>query len=174
MITLRDKGKLLESKLAELIQFGEQNDSISEKLHRLTVALIAAPDRAAAIQITRYHLREDFTVPHVELRLWDVHAAATPGVESALISEEARVFSDSLTQPYISARAMFDSASWFGASGAQLRSFAYIPLRSKAAFGLLTLASEDPQRFYPEMGTMYLKRLGDVVGAVLARGAVDG
>jgi uncharacterized protein YigA (DUF484 family) len=46
---------------------------------------------------------------------------------------------------------------------------AYIPLRGQQAFGLLTLASEDPQRFYPEMGTMYLKRLGDSVSAALGR-----
>ena len=48
VLTLRDKNKLLETKLAELIRFGEQNDSISEKLHRLTVALLAAPDAPAA------------------------------------------------------------------------------------------------------------------------------
>jgi uncharacterized protein YigA (DUF484 family) len=34
---------------------------------------------------------------------------------------------------------------------------------------LLALASEDPQRFYPEMGTLYLKRLGELVGAAVGR-----
>ena len=172
VLTLRDKNKLLETKLAELIRFGEQNDSISEKLHRLTVALVASADAPAAIHATRYHLVEDFAVPHVELRLWSAGGVAPEGetsVEYSPISEEARVFADSLTQPYISARAMFDSASWFGADGERLRSFAYIPLRGQQAFGLLTLASEDPQRFYPEMGTMYLKRLGDSVSAALGR-----
>jgi uncharacterized protein len=172
ILTLRDKSKLLESKLAELIQFGEQNDAISEKLHRLTLALVAAADRAAAIHGTRHHLRDDFSVPHVELRLWD---AGDGSVEYTPISEEARVFADSLNQPYISARAMFDSAHWFGGDGDRLRSFAYIPLRARSAFGLLVLASEDAQRFYPEMGTLYLKRLGDLVGAaLLARGAGAG
>ena len=40
---------------------------------------------------------------------------------------------------------------------------------SEQAFGLLALASEDPQRFYPDMGTLYLKRLGEIVSAALAR-----
>jgi uncharacterized protein YigA (DUF484 family) len=31
------------------------------------------------------------------------------------------------------------------------------------------LASEDAQRFYPEMGTVYLKRIGELVGAALLR-----
>ena len=173
MLTLRDKNKLLESKLAELIQFGEQNDAISDKLHRLTLALIAAGSRAAAVHAVRYHLREDFSVPHVELRLWDGPAGdAAP--EYAAVSEEARVFADSLNQPYISARPMFDSARWFGSEGERLRSFAYVPLRAAKAFGLLVLASEDAQRFYPEMGTLYLKRLGDLVGAALAAAGADG
>ena len=29
--------------------------------------------------------------------------------------------------------------------------------------------SEDAQRFYPEMGTLYLKRLGDLAAATLLR-----
>ena len=36
-------------------------------------------------------------------------------------------------------------------------------------FGMLALGSEDVLRFYPEMGTLYLKRLGDMVGAALLR-----
>jgi len=168
ILTLREKNKLLETKLAELIRFGEQNDAISEKLHRLTLVLMAAADSDAVIHATRYHLREDFALPHVELRLWGFGRSGS-SVEFTPVSEETRVFADSLTQPYISTRAMFDSAGWFGAAAEQLHSFAYIPLRGQDAFGLLTLASEDAQRFYPEMGTLYLKRLGDVAGAALER-----
>jgi uncharacterized protein YigA (DUF484 family) len=31
------------------------------------------------------------------------------------------------------------------------------------------LASEDAKRFYPEMGTLYLDRLGQLIGAALTR-----
>jgi len=34
---------------------------------------------------------------------------------------------------------------------------------------MLALASEDPLRFYPDMGTMYLKRLGELATAALGR-----
>jgi len=50
-----------------------------------------------------------------------------------------------------------------------LKSFAYITLRNDKAFGLLALASEDPQRFYPGMGTLYLKRLGELISTSLVR-----
>jgi uncharacterized protein YigA (DUF484 family) len=50
-----------------------------------------------------------------------------------------------------------------------LKSFAYVALRGKETFGLLALASEDAQRFYPEMGTLYLTRIGEVAAACLLR-----
>ena len=46
MLSLRDKNRQLEAKLGELLQFGEENDVISEKMHRLAVALV---DQEAAI-----------------------------------------------------------------------------------------------------------------------------
>jgi uncharacterized protein YigA (DUF484 family) len=64
---------------------------------------------------------------------------------------------------------MVDTAEWFGESAAHLRSFAYIPLKNTRAFGLIALASEDAQRFYPEMGTLYLKRLGELTASALLR-----
>jgi uncharacterized protein YigA (DUF484 family) len=63
---------------------------------------------------------------------------------------------------------MVDTAGLFGEASAHLRSFSYLPLRDGETFGLLALASEDAQRFYPGMGTLYLKRLGDLVSAAIA------
>src|SRR3954466_8283919 len=69
-VALREKVKLLEGRLAELIRFGEENDTISEKVHRLAVALVGARDFPALVQSLYFHLREDFAVPHVALRVW--------------------------------------------------------------------------------------------------------
>ena len=46
MLTLREKNRASESKLAELIAFGEENDQISEKVHRLAVGHGAGYRRA--------------------------------------------------------------------------------------------------------------------------------
>jgi uncharacterized protein len=35
--------------------------------------------------------------------------------------------------------------------------------------GVLALASEDAERFYPEMGTLYLSRIGDLLAHSLWR-----
>ena len=168
ILSLREKGKQLEGKLRELIDFGEENDAIGEKLHRLTLVLMAARDAETVIEAMYFNLREDFAVPHTVLRLWP--AGGHPQLpEFAAVSAEAREFAESLANPYCSPRAMVDTAAWYGEQSSPLRSFAYVALKSERVFGLLAMASEDVQRFYPEMGTLYLKRLGELASAALQR-----
>ncbi|MEO7727589.1 MAG: DUF484 family protein, partial [Burkholderiales bacterium] len=166
ILTLRDKGKLLEDKLRELLEFGEQNDAIGEKLHRLTLALVTKRDVEAVVAALHFNLREDFAVPHTVLRLWP-EGAHGELPEFDAVSPATRDFAESLSNPYCSAHAMVDTAEWFGEAAAHLRSFAYVALKNGHTFGLLAMASEDAQRFYPEMGTLYLKRLGEVTAAAV-------
>jgi uncharacterized protein YigA (DUF484 family) len=167
----RDKIRVLESKLAELIQFGEENDTISERVHRLSLGLLTAHNLKALTATIKLNLGEDFLVPHVALRLW-----SKPQDEDDVFHEifdevdaELRVWVESLLNPYCGHRPGLDINSWFGDVNAPLESFAMVALRGERAFGLLVLASEDVQRFYPEMGTLYLKRIGELVSAALIR-----
>ena len=168
LISLREKNKVLEAKLRELVEYGEQNDAIGERVHRAALAIIKAANLEALLQLVHYNLREDFAVPHVAIRLWsEWDHPPLPAFEGC--SQEVKVFADSLNQPYCSSKAMFETAEWFGEAASLLKSFAYIALRNDKAFGLLGLASEDPQRFYPGMGTLYLQRLGDLISTALLR-----
>jgi uncharacterized protein YigA (DUF484 family) len=168
ILTLRDRSKQLESKLREVIQFGEENDAISEKVHRISLALLAAHDIGGILNTVYLSLREDFAVPHVALRVW--RGNGREGLpEFGPVSEASREFAASLAHPYCSAHAMVDTLALFGDVGPHLRSFAYLPLRDGEAFGVLALASEDAQRFYPEMGTLYLKRLAELVAGAISR-----
>jgi len=169
ILTLRDKGKQLESKLRELIEYGEENDAIGEKLHRLALALLGARDLEAVSAALYASLGEDFAVPHVALRLWP-EGAIPPLPEFAPVGGGAREFAESLANPYCGTRAILDTAGWFGESAALLKSFAYVALKNgDKTVGLLALASEDAQRFYPEVGTLYLKRLGELITAAVLR-----
>ena len=167
ILTLRDRAKQLEAKMGELIQFGEENDVISEKVHRLTLAMLAARDLPALIHAAAFNLREDFAVPHVALRLW--HSGVSAESSDALASDATKAFAASLLHPHCGPLAMADTAVLFGEAAPLLKSFAYVALRGKETFGLLALASEDAQRFYPEMGTLYLTRIGEVAAACLLR-----
>jgi hypothetical protein len=168
MLTLREKSRALEGKLRELVQFGEENDSISERVHRITLALLAARDLPLLLDALYDNLRADFAVPAIALRLW-IEAPAQDRIEYADIGQEARVFAESIADPYFSERPILDTGLWFGDGHADVRSLAYVPLRLERTIGLLVLGSEDPQRFSADKGTLYLTRLGQVISMALKR-----
>jgi len=171
LIAMRDKVHMLENKLAELIQFGEENDGISERLHALTLALLTASVPQDIVAALAIHLREGFAVPHHALRGWTLTGDAVPGLTEP-VSQTVRDAVAAMAQPVCGALAVNDASDWFGEVSPHLRSFACIPLRpapAAAPIGLLVLASEEAKRFYAGMGTLYLERLGQLVGAALVR-----
>jgi uncharacterized protein YigA (DUF484 family) len=158
LLALREKNKELEKKLSELIAFAKENDALQHKVHEFVVALFAARDLATLQEMIPHLLREIFAVPHAALRLWQ---ASPP-------SAEVLAFADTQAQPVCLHHAAHDTAAWFGEAAAQLHSFAYLPLHAGSeTIGLLVLASEDKQRFYPEMGTVFLQRLAEAASAAL-------
>ena len=167
ILALRDKVRLLEGKLAELLQFGEENDAIGEKVHRLAAALLGARDFAATAQALDFHLREDFSVPHVALRVWG-KPLPEGSTEGAAVADELRAQVDSMGAPQCGPAAASPFLAWCGDARDHVRSLALVPLGQTKSFGLLALGSEDAQRFYPEMGTLYLRRLGELFAAALA------
>jgi uncharacterized protein YigA (DUF484 family) len=163
-VALREKAKLLEGKLGELIQFGEENDVISEKVHRLAVAIAGARDFPALAQSLYFHLREDFAVPHVALRVWG-KSVPVDFEEAAAVGEAERRQAATMAVPQCGPAAGSGFAAWFGEAAEHVRSLALVPLGQTAVFGLLLLGSEDAERFYPEMGTLYLRRIGELCAA---------
>ena len=158
IVSLREKVKLLETKLGEFVRFGEDNDAIAEKVHRLSLALLGAKDATAATQALQFHLREDFSVPHVALKLWAGGDAAA----------ELRDRAETLGAPQCGPAAGNPFLGWFGEAADHVRSIALIPLGQTRTVGLLALGSEDPQRFFAEMGTLYLRRIGELTAGALA------
>ena len=173
LLALREKNKALESRLAGLLQIGEENDAIGEKMHRLCIALLAAPDLQSLMSVLYLHLREDFAVPHSALRVWHSRRDAPWGKEEAAefrpVGTELKRYAASLAQPYCGPSGLPEAAAWFGEGASHVRSVAHMALRDQDCFGMLALGSEDVQRFFPEMGTLYLKRLGELASAALLR-----
>lgn len=166
--SLRDRNKQLEAKLSELIRFGEENDAISEKIHRMTVALIAAADYPVVVRTLYSHLGGAFAVPHVALRLWDF-AGEEPSRQAEFSPTDPATigFAKDLKHPYCGPSTGIAAMAWLGGG---VRSLALVPLKRGAeTFGLLALGSEEAHRFYPEMGTLFLTRIGDIAAAALLR-----
>jgi hypothetical protein len=170
LVAVREKSRLLEDKLRELIAFGEDNDAVGEKVHRLSCRLIDAPSLDAVLDTLYLDLLDHFAVPHVAVRLWGVAEENPDTREFGPVGAEVREFVEKMSAPYCGHHAVYESQSWFGEAAPHLKSFALVALRrDEAGFGVVALASEDPKRFYPEMGTLYLARIGDLVSHALWR-----
>ena len=156
------KARRSRRKLAELIQFGEENDAIGEKMHRLCLALLAARDSQRVLPALYYNLREDFAVPHVgAARL----ARTTGSVRSGVRSGERRA--DAATRQAWSIPTAAPSGQRRGRGLVRRRrprTCARWPACRCATQGLLRHAgarrARTRLRFYPEMGTLYLQAPG--------------
>ena len=170
LIATREKVRLLEGKLSELIHFGEENDTLAEKVHSLTLKLIGAKTLDQAVDILYLDLLDRFQVPHVAVRFW--HAVAPEGKptpEFQDIPVELQQFVEAMTQPYCGAHPVYETHLWFGEHAPHLKSYALVPLKSEKIFGLLLMASENAERFYTNMGTMFISRIGEVFAYAVAR-----
>jgi uncharacterized protein len=163
-VALREKARSLEGRLAELLENGAQNDAISEKVHRLAVAMVGARDFPALARSLYFHLREDFAVPHVALRVWG-KAVPVDFDEARPVSDAQREHAAMMGAPQCGPAHGNAFVSWFGDAAEHIRSLALVPLGQTSVFGLLAMGSEDPKRFYPDMGTLYLRRIGELCAA---------
>jgi uncharacterized protein YigA (DUF484 family) len=163
-VALREKVRALEARLGELLRFGEENDQISEKVHRLAVAMVGARDFPALVRSLYFHLREDFAVPHVALRVWG-KAVPVDFEEAKAVEEAQRRYAETLGAPQCGPAAGNLFLTCFEEAAEHVHSMALVPLGDTAVFGMLILGSEDPKRFYAEMGNLYLRRIGELCAA---------
>ena len=174
LIATREKSKIIETKLGELILFAEENDKLSDKVHALTLKLIDCDSLEQSVDVLYLDLLDRFQVPHVALRLWNVaprgdFERALPGPEFQQVPVELQQFVEAMTQPYCGNHPVYETHLWFGEHAPHLKSYALVALRTERCFGLLLMATENAERFYTDMGTMFLTRIGDVFAHAIAR-----
>ncbi|MBC8738191.1 DUF484 family protein [Paraburkholderia sp. UCT31] len=112
MEMLRDKNKHLERRLAELLRYGHENDSIASKFNRWTIRVMAERDPYALPRTIAGGLRDIFDVPQAALRVWDVAEPYAQADFARHVSEEVRIFAGSLSTPYCGANTGFEAAQW--------------------------------------------------------------
>ena len=194
MITLREKNRGLELKVAELLRFGQENDAIAERLARWTRMLLLQRSLPLLPETLTGSLAEIFSVPQVALALWEAADEFADVARASDASAELIGYVGTLGSPYCG-MPLLDAAHavpLFRNQGAvhdvevgdelksdeakqdpsDVRSVALIPLRRGAAptaFGVLALGSSDARRFHDAMGTDFLARIGETSSAALTR-----
>src|ERR1700755_1026674 len=99
LVAVREKARLLEDKLHELIAFGEENDAVGAKVDRLACRLVDAPSLDAVLDTLYLDLLDHFAVPHVAVRLWNVAEENPETKEFAAVAAEMREFVAQMATP---------------------------------------------------------------------------
>lgn len=168
MEVMRDKYKALELRMSELIHLAQDNAAIANKFHAWTQGLLAARDGGAMATAVSEGLRTHFGVPQATLRLWQLDAAHEGAWYVQGVSEDARLFANSLLAPYCGSNHDFEAVRWLE-DAAAVASTVIIPLRRDGhAFGLLIMGSPDAERFTAHMATDFLIHIGETASAALA------
>ena len=169
---LRERHRMLEMRMAELIQIGQENDAITDKLQRWTRQLLLVGDASRLAQTLLDGMHTGFNVPHLALRLWSLREPYLDSPFAEPVALDIITLTNSIRQPYCGPNADFQAAAWLPEGGTLTRSIALLPLRKGLdpnAFGLLVMGSPDPGRFQSGMGTAFLERIAETASAALSR-----
>ena len=172
---LRTKNESLEDSFDSLLARAKENESLENRVHAVAIAAVAVANIEEVFASVPGLIREQFGIAHAIIRLGPRPAYAAHGGDDEAetdtglnriierVAHRRSVCDDRLP------RATLDYL--FGNSVATVDSCALIPLvdRSEHVLGVLALGAGDAKRFQPNMGTVFLDRLGLLLGAVFER-----
>jgi uncharacterized protein YigA (DUF484 family) len=169
---LRDKNRELNRRLAELYANAQDNERLTVRTHQLGLALMRANSAADTWRAMVATLREDFAGDRVQAIVF----APVDGIGAgddwlmAVAFDDARMapFRDFLAagEPLCGRLNPDKLAVLFGGAAPEAASVALLPL---PGIGLLAVGSRDANRFFPGMGTLFLRLMGESLVAALAR-----
>ncbi|AKK66520.1 DUF484 family protein [Xanthomonas translucens] len=168
---LRDKNRELSRRLSELAGNAQVNERLAVRTHQLTLALMRQTSAADSVRAMAASLQEDFQGDLVSIVL----LRPLPGLEQApwlqiLTQDDPRLapFRDCLKdgEPICGRLQPEKQALLYAERIEQVQSTALLPL---PGVGLLAVGSRDPNRFYPGMGTLFLRMMGESLTVALQR-----
>jgi uncharacterized protein len=165
----RDKIRVLEAMMAQMIKHAEENDATSAKVHQFSVQLLNGQNFSTLQQLISETLQLDFAVSQSIIRIW-VKPSNSAIAQDPVFTTVSETFSDwvmALNQSHCGAKPDIADDLLEG----DLQSYAFIPLSKKTLnqrpFGVLILGAQDQHRFKSDMGTLYLEQIGELVSAAL-------
>lgn len=168
---LREKNRELTKRLHELFGNAQENERLAVRTHQLTLALLKQASAADTLRAMAAALAEDFHGDLVRI----VGFRAVDGLADAewfqhLPEDSPRLegFRDLLAtgEPVCGRLHPDKTALLYGTRAEDVQSSALLSL---PGVGLVAVGSRDPNRFFPGMGTLFLRMMGEALAAGLQR-----
>ena len=178
---LRDKNRELSRRLQELFANAQDNERLAVRTHQLTLALMKQNCAADTVRAMAASLAEDFNGDLVRVvLLLDGSSAPVEGLGGALdenggwlqtlAENDARLapFRDCLKdgEPICGRLQPEKNALLYGMRAEDVASSALLLIPGR---GLIAVGSRDANRFFPGMGTLFLRMMGDAFDTAMRR-----
>lgn len=168
---LRDKNRELNRRLHDLSNNAQANERLAVRTQQLTLALMKQGDAAGTLRSMAASLAEDFQGDLVRIVVFH----PVPGLEGAdwlqVLDEGDRAlepFRDCLAdgEPLCGRLQPDKHALLYALRGDEVQSSALLPV---PGIGLVAVGSRDPNRFYPGMGTLFLRMMAESLAVAMRR-----
>lgn len=164
---LREDNDSLREKLQQLVGIAGENERLLQRLHDLTLELMATDDLEAMVVLLSERLENDFQIESVRLLLIDTgnggdHIRPLP----APVPDWIGAMLDN-GRPHCGRLTRAKAELVFGGDTGAITSAAIVPV---ADLGMLAIGSRDGEKFFPGMGTLFLERLAATLAFRLRRG----
>ncbi|HGX92460.1 MAG TPA: DUF484 family protein [Candidatus Tenderia sp.] len=181
--TLRGQNKKLRSQLEKLVKIARDNDKLNERMHRLTLALMDAENLNALYVALDDSLRGDFQIDAMNVKLFTDASLVEVDPDCELMKTIMVPMADPRLSAFkailshekpVCGRLQPEQMNYMFGEGNDIASTAVIPLGGESCttidcpfLGVLVIGSRDPKCFQPNMGTLFLGNLGEVVSRAI-------
>lgn len=171
--SLRRGNRQAQSRLKELIATARENELRVQYLNGLAQVLIKADSAENLVKSLREFLRRELSVDALFIGISGGEEVAVGGIramprDSAELAAVTNVFRRG--KPICGPLTDAQIEALFAETGdTPPQSAAMVPLGQDRVRGALVLASRDSKRFVPEMGTLFLELLGQLVTTACRR-----
>ncbi len=168
---LRDKNRELMRRLHDLFGNAQENERLAVRTHQLTLALLRQGTAADTLRAMAASLAEDFQGDLVRMVLFEP-VAGLDDVDwlQVVAADDARLapFRDALAEgePICGRLHPDKNTLLYGMRAEDVQSSALLPL---PGLGLLSVGSHEPNRFFPGMGTLFLRMMGEALSVAMQR-----
>lgn len=167
---LRDKNRALSRRLAELAANAQMNEQLALRTHQLTIALMRQTSAGMTLRAMIAALAEDFAGDQLRMIL----LRPVPGMQAPwldiFLPDDPRLipFRDCLRDgtPICGRLNADKQAILYQEQAEQVQTTALLPIPQ---IGLVAIGSRDPNRFYPGMGTLFLRMMAESLSVALTR-----
>src|SRR5690606_26561298 len=158
-------------RLRDLFAISQENERLAVRTRQLTLSLMRQPTAAGTVRAMAAALAADFAGDLGRIVVFEPVAGLDEAGWLQVIARGDRLlepFADCLKEgePLCGRLHPDKQALLYGARVEEVNSSALLPLEG---VGLVAVGSHDPNRFYPGMGTLFLRMMGETFSTALQR-----